>query len=86
MMKLFPDNYFDIAVVDPPYGIGEDGAKNHSRGGIPGFKGRKSQALAPSKKYTPKEWDKNIPTLEYFHELKRKKSRTASNRHSTGFF
>jgi len=71
MMKKFSDNYFDIAVVDPPYGIGEDGAKNHSRGAKTGFKGQKTQSLAPSKKYTPKEWDKNIPTLEYFQELKR---------------
>ena len=31
-MKTFPDKYFDLAIVDPPYGIGEDGKKNHSRG------------------------------------------------------
>lgn len=24
----FPDGYFDIAVVDPPYGLGEHGGKN----------------------------------------------------------
>ena len=31
-MKEFPDKFFDLAIVDPPYGIGESGAKNHSRG------------------------------------------------------
>lgn len=41
-MRTFPDGYFDIAVVDPPYGIGEDGAKNHTR-----------SKLAVSKDYKP---------------------------------
>lgn len=31
-MKEFPDKYFDLAIVDPPYGIGENGDKNHTRG------------------------------------------------------
>lgn len=31
-MKQFPDQYFDLAIVDPPYGIGESGKKNHTRG------------------------------------------------------
>ena len=30
-MKEFPDKYFDLAIVDPPYGIGESGEKNHTR-------------------------------------------------------
>lgn len=30
-MKEFPDKFFDLAIVDPPYGIGESGANNHSR-------------------------------------------------------
>ena len=36
-MKQFPDKFFDLAIVDPPYGIGEDGSKNYTRinGGIP---------------------------------------------------
>lgn len=33
-MKEFPDKYFDLAVIDPPYGIGENGSKNKSRGKI----------------------------------------------------
>lgn len=26
-MKEFPDGFFDLAIVDPPYGIGIDGQK-----------------------------------------------------------
>jgi site-specific DNA-methyltransferase (adenine-specific) len=26
-MKEIPDKYFDLAIVDPPYGIGIDGQK-----------------------------------------------------------
>jgi site-specific DNA-methyltransferase (adenine-specific) len=60
IMAQYPDKYFDLAIVDPPYGIGEDGLKNHSR-----------NKLAQAKKYTPKNWDKNAPDKEYFEELVR---------------
>lgn len=29
-LKKFPDNFFDLIIDDPPYGIGEDGSKNKS--------------------------------------------------------
>lgn len=57
-MRTIPDKYFDLAVVDPPYGIGEDGKKNHSR-----------SVLAKSRLYTPKSWDKEPPSKEYFTQL-----------------
>ena len=57
-LRHYPDKYFDLAVVDPPYGIGEDGKSNHSRG-----------KCAKPKLYTPKEWDKEPPSIEYFTEL-----------------
>ena len=57
-MKQYPDNYFDLAIVDPPYGIGEDGAKNHSRG----------KAARPTM-YTAKNWDSSAPSKDYFLEL-----------------
>ena len=41
-MKDFPDGYFDLAIVDPPYGIKENGKKNGTR-----------SKLATSKAYTP---------------------------------
>jgi site-specific DNA-methyltransferase (adenine-specific) len=59
-MRNTPDKYFDLAVVDPPYGIGEDGLKNHSR-----------NQLAQATKYTPKNWDRKAPDKEYFDELMR---------------
>jgi site-specific DNA-methyltransferase (adenine-specific) len=57
-MPSFPDKHFDLAIVDPPYGIGEDGLSNHSRGG-----------LAKPKQYIPKNWDRQIPDITYFDEL-----------------
>jgi len=59
-LKDVPAEYFQLSIVDPPYGIGEDGASNHSR-----------NQLAQAIKYSPKEWDKAIPGPEYFAELRR---------------
>ena len=60
LMARYEDNHFDLAIVDPPYGIGEDGKSNHSR----------SKATKATR-YTPKEWDKKAANLAYFIELKR---------------
>ena len=64
LMARYPDNYFDLAIVDPPYGIGFDGeikemANNKS----------KKWSGAKGKNYTRKKWDINAPSLEYFNEL-----------------
>ena len=53
LMKEFPDNHFDLAVVDPPYGIGVNSMNMGSR----------------SFKPTSKRWDDDIPSGEYFTEL-----------------
>ncbi len=58
IMKDIPDKYFELAIVDPPYGIGEDGKKNHSRG---------NKALAT--RYLIKSWDRGIPDKKYFNEI-----------------
>lgn len=59
LMARYPDKYFDLAIVDPPYGIGEDGSKNGSR-----------SKLAKSKNYKSfAGFDKEPPTTEYFDEL-----------------
>lgn len=55
-MREFPDNFFDLAIVDPNYGIGEDGGKQRTRG---------SKKLNGVKK----NWDKEPPKKEYFDEL-----------------
>ena len=54
IMKQYPDKYFDLAIVDPPYGIGMDG-------GNVGYKGFNN--------FEKKDWDKEIPSNEYFAEL-----------------
>jgi site-specific DNA-methyltransferase (adenine-specific) len=60
LMKRYPDNYFDLAIVDPPYGIGESSNDNKGR-----------SKLAKSKDYGRKTWDDKAPSKEYFKELKR---------------
>lgn len=55
-MKEFPDKYFDLAIVDPPYGINI----NHNMGR------RKGDKPSDYKKVT---WDNTIPKKEYFDEL-----------------
>ena len=58
-MKHYPDKWFDLAIVDPPYGIGRDGSvRTTSKHG-----GRKA--------HTFKGWDTSIPEMEYFTELYR---------------
>jgi site-specific DNA-methyltransferase (adenine-specific) len=60
LMAEYPDKHFDLAIVDPPYGIGEDGKKNHSR-----------SRMAVAQEYIPKAWDRATPPVEYFDELRR---------------
>ncbi len=54
LMSRYEDNHFDLAIVDPPYGIGMDG-------GNVGYKGFNN--------FEKKGWDKAIPEQEYFEEL-----------------
>jgi site-specific DNA-methyltransferase (adenine-specific) len=56
-MATLPDNAFELAIVDPPYGIGEDGGK---------FRGRKGQGHRVLPK---KNWDSAVPSDDYFKEL-----------------
>ncbi len=55
LMARFPDNYFDLAIVDPPYGIN---ITNERMGG--------RKTIKPNKN---KNWDNEVPTKEYFNEL-----------------
>ena len=60
LMKQYPDKYFDLALVDPPYGIGASSIK---------FINRTSKTVKPY--YKENCWDTVRPTEEYFNELKR---------------
>lgn len=53
VMRSLPDHAFDLAIVDPPYGIGA--AKMQLGGGV--------------KHWSKKDWDSSIPGPEYFREL-----------------
>lgn len=58
LLKQTPNKHYDIAIIDPPYGIGESGkamlTRHHSQ-----------------KKYAVKVWDKESPDAEFFKEIVR---------------
>lgn len=59
-MKDVPDKFYDLAIVDPPYGIG---FSDYERG---------SSSIKVKKRYTKngkKQWDSDIPADKYFNEL-----------------
>ncbi len=69
-LKEFKDNQFELAIVDPPYGI----KKHHSIGaGTVGKKIEKNGKITYVKRMekTYKTWDNNFPDINYFKELKR---------------
>ena len=57
-LKRYNDKHFDLAIVDPPYGIGMDSTH---------FVTKSSNASA--KNYGKKDWDKEAPSDIYFNEL-----------------
>jgi len=57
LMARYSDNYFDLAIVDPPYGIGAS---------------EMTMGTGKNKKYKKgKNWDNKTPKESYFTELKR---------------
>ncbi len=67
-MRACKDNAFDLAIVDPPYGIGmvQSGLHGGIRKNI--YKKWKNESVT---NYELKNWDKNIPEKDYFRELER---------------
>jgi site-specific DNA-methyltransferase (adenine-specific) len=61
-MRGLPDKAFDLAIVDPPYGIGCDCTINI---------GNKKKGFSGNVIHVAKEWDKSIPLASYFSELER---------------
>lgn len=64
LMARYPDNYFELAIVDPPYGIN---LANMNMG----IGNTKKASKAKNRKWKPKDWDNEIPKDEYFIELQR---------------
>ena len=58
LMARYKDNHFDLAIVDPPYGIGKKL-----------LKGGKNGTVKFHEQYEKNEWDNSIPPKEYFDEL-----------------
>jgi len=54
-MKGYPDNYFELAIVDPPYGLGNSVVNSGGR----------------FKRYSNKNgnWDMSVPDEKYFEQL-----------------
>jgi len=63
LLKATPDKFYDLAIVDPPYGIGIDGQKETVNKTRNPKQNRKSHEV--------KNWDDSIPDGEYFSELER---------------
>ena len=61
LMARYPDKYFDLAIVDPPYGCNWGGIEHI-------LSGDKNKSIAFAEK--AKKWDV-APNKEYFTELKR---------------
>ena len=63
LMKQYEDNYFDLAIIDPPYGINFDGETT-----VKG-KGGKAKTFSNKQNHLKKDWDNETPKKEYFDEL-----------------
>lgn len=70
LMSRYKDNYFDLAIVDPPYGIG---MKNFvvEKQQLRKKKRKINSNKQIRKKNKTKKWDESIPNEKYFDELKR---------------
>lgn len=64
MLTKCPDKYFDLAIVDPPYGIGMDNSNKRTKPDRPN-----SYTQYPDFRYHKTDWDDSPPPLEYFENL-----------------
>lgn len=62
-MKTMSDNAYDLAIVDPPYGIGFGEFNRTNK--------KKDGTRYKADKYKNSNWDDSIPSDDYFNELKR---------------
>jgi len=69
-MKEFPDNYFELAILDPEYGIGES-KKTKSRPLMAKQKNGTKLYVSSARKHAVKDWDNKRPSNEYFAEVQR---------------
>jgi site-specific DNA-methyltransferase (adenine-specific) len=73
-MATLPDKAFDLAIVDPPYGIGWDKENETMSAGLRKDGTQridKTWSNPKPKNYKKGNWDNEIPKKEYFDELSR---------------
>ncbi len=70
-MKEFPDKFFELAIVDPPYGIDIAKKPHHGRRATGIARHTKTGSFSTIKRsdYIPKQWDNKKPDETYFNEL-----------------
>jgi len=61
LMARYEDNYFDLAIVDPPYGIGLKFSDK--------IKYKINEKKIITKGHKQKNWNNTTPTIEYFEQL-----------------
>ena len=62
LMARYDDNHFDLAIVDPPYGIGMACTLGKASKKTNRFNFK-------AKEYEKKDWDNETPKQEYFNQL-----------------
>jgi len=62
LMARYPDKYFELAIIDIPYGINAD-VKNSTN------KLQSKKSATKSKSYGIQQWDSEVPTIDFFNEL-----------------
>ena len=68
LLKRTPDNFYSLAICDPPYGINYDGNDGLiKKGKVKRQNG--TYGVIKRKEHIKKDWDKEIPTDEYFEQL-----------------
>jgi len=68
-LPSYPDNYFDLAIVDPPYGIGETAIRSKQR--VPKTQSKKWANRKAPDYVGGNDWDNEPPTQDYFEQLVR---------------
>jgi site-specific DNA-methyltransferase (adenine-specific) len=74
LMSRYEDNHFDLAIVDPPYGIGDWVSKYRNDNKIKTYKSGNKKGTKHKRtttKWKKINWNNNIPNKKYFNELNR---------------
>ena len=69
LMKEYPDKHFELAIVDPPYGL-QNGKNRYAGGGLHTKSSVKfGSRFKMADSYNGKRWDSNLCDDNYFNEL-----------------